>query len=73
MRFIAKHLQVAPPTTSLLLRKESSVNPEMALRLSTTLSRSPEIWLYMQAQHDLCHTRGPKPKKIDLSHFDSAV
>ena len=73
VRFIAKHLQVAAPTISLLLRKESSVNPEMALRLSTTLGRSPESWLQMQADHDLYHTRKPKSKKIDFSHLDDAA
>ena len=73
VRFLAKHLQVAPSTINRLLRKESSVSPEMALRLSTTLGRSPESWLQMQADHDLYHTRKPKSKKIDFSHLDDAA
>jgi plasmid maintenance system antidote protein VapI len=38
----------------------------MARRLSSTLGRSPESWLAMQAQYDLWVTKQPKLKKIDF-------
>jgi len=39
------------------LTDESSVSPEMALRLSKALGRSPESWLAMQDQYDLWQAR----------------
>jgi addiction module HigA family antidote len=36
-----------------ILKKQSGVSPEMALRLSKVLGRSPESWLAMQDAHDL--------------------
>ena len=39
-----------------------NVSPEMALRLSKTLGRSPESWLAMQDQYDLWHAK----KTVDL-------
>ena len=36
---------------------ESGESPEMALRVSKALDRSPEIWLAMQDQDDLWQAR----------------
>lgn len=36
-----------------ILAETGAVNPEMALRLSKALGRSPESWLTMQCNHDL--------------------
>lgn len=52
-RQIAAKLNVAPSTIVRVLQGRSAVSPEMALRLSKTLGRSPESWLAMQSQHDL--------------------
>jgi addiction module HigA family antidote len=49
-RAVAAKLKVSPSTFSRLLSGQSSVTPEMALRLSKTLGRSPESWLAMQNQ-----------------------
>lgn len=38
---------------SRLLNGSSRITPEMALRLSKTLGRTPESWLSMQDSHDL--------------------
>jgi addiction module HigA family antidote len=52
-RFIAKQLDVAASTFSRLLKGQSAISPEMALRLSKALGRTPESWLTMQNKFDL--------------------
>jgi len=44
---------VAASTFSRVLSGTSRVTPEMALRLSKVLGRSPESWLAMQDAQDL--------------------
>ena len=52
-RELAEKLNVAASTLSRILKGSSRVTPEMALRLSTAIGRSPESWLAMQDAHDL--------------------
>jgi addiction module HigA family antidote len=52
-RELAEKLDVAPSTLSRLLKGSSRVTPEMALRLSEAIGRSPESWLAMQDAYDL--------------------
>lgn len=52
-RFLAEKLGVAASTLHRVLRGQSGVSPEMALRLSKALGRSPESWLPMQQSYDL--------------------
>ncbi|WP_348692643.1 HigA family addiction module antitoxin [Duganella fentianensis] len=52
-RELADKLNVAPSTLSRVLKGSSRVTPEMALRLSKALGRTPESWLAMQDAHDL--------------------
>jgi antitoxin HigA-1 len=52
-RELAANLAVAASTLSRVLGGTSGVSPEMALRLSKALGRSPESWLAMQYNHDL--------------------
>ena len=61
-RTVAAKLKVSPSTLTRLLNGQSSVTPEMALRLSKTLGRSPESWLATQNCYDLWQMR---------QHFDS--
>lgn len=56
-RQVAESLGVSASTFNRLLNGESNISPEMALRLSKTLGRSPESWLAMQDHHDLWHAR----------------
>lgn len=56
-RTIADKLKVSPSTFIRLLNGKSRVTPEMALRLSKTLGRSPESWLVMQSNYDLWQVR----------------
>jgi len=62
VRKVAESLGVSPSTLNRLLNGESNVSPEMALRLSKALGRSPESWLGMQDQYNLWHAK----KKVDL-------
>jgi len=62
VRRVADSLQVSPSTLNRLLNGESNISPEMALRLSKALGRSPESWLAMQDQYDLWNAR----RNVDL-------
>lgn len=61
-RELAIRLDVAPSTLSRVLKGTSRVTPEMALRLSKAIGRSPESWLAMQDNHDLWVAR----QRVDL-------
>ncbi len=52
-RELAGKLDVAASTLSRVLNGTSRVTPDMALRLSKAIGRSPESWLAMQDNHDL--------------------
>lgn len=52
-RELAVKLDVAASTLSRILKGTSRITPEMALRLSKAIGRSPESWLAMQDNHDL--------------------
>jgi addiction module HigA family antidote len=52
-RELAGKLSVAASTPHRILIGKSGISPEMALRLSKALGRSPESWLAMQYNHDL--------------------
>lgn len=52
-RSLAEHLDVAASTLNRILRRQAGISPEMALRLSGALGRSPESWLAMQDAYDL--------------------
>ncbi len=56
-RELATKLGVAASTLNRILTGASGVSPEMALRLSKALGRSPESWLAMQCNHDLWQTK----------------
>ena len=70
-RKVASSLGVSPSTFNRLLNGESNVSPEMALRLSKSLGRSPESWLTMQDHYNLWHVKKRinlrKVKKLNLS------
>ena len=62
-RELAAKLGVAPSTLNRVLTGASGVSPEMALRLSKCLGRTPESWLAMQYNHDLWRAK----QQVDLS------
>ncbi|MEJ5209254.1 HigA family addiction module antitoxin [Denitratimonas sp. CY0512] len=70
-RELAEKLDVAASTLSRVLTGSSRVTPEMALRLSKAIGRSPESWLAMQHAHDLWiarqHVDLDRMRKLDLA------
>lgn len=52
-REVAHKLKVAPSTFHRLVTGQTSLTPEMALRLSKTLGRTPESWLAIQNKYSL--------------------
>jgi addiction module HigA family antidote len=53
----AARLDVSPSTLARLLNASSGISPEMALRLSKALGRTPECWLAMQDAYNLWQAR----------------
>jgi addiction module HigA family antidote len=73
IRSLAESLGVSPSTLTRIINGRSGISPEMALRLSKALGRTPESWLAMQHNYDLWVAR----KTADLSavqkiEFDAA-
>ena len=72
-RYLAKHLNVAASTLNRVLKTQNGISPEMALRLSKVIGRSPESWLAMQDSYDLWQAK----QSVDLTgltrlHLDVA-
>ena len=67
VRKVASSLGVSASTLSRVLNGFSGVSPEMALRLSKALGRSPESWLALQDQYDLWHAK----RSVDLRKVES--
>lgn len=63
IREVAKALNVNPSTLSRLVNGKSDIVPNMALRISKVLGRSPESWLQMQDNYNLFQAK----QEIDLS------
>jgi len=73
IRSLAESLGVASSTLARVVSMRSGISPEMALRLSKALGRSPESWLAMQHNFDLWQAK----MNADLSdvqkiHFEAA-
>ncbi len=63
IRSLARSLRVSPSTLTRIINQRSGISPEMALRLSKALGRSPESWLAMQDNYNLYQAK----KAADLS------
>jgi addiction module HigA family antidote len=70
-RELAVKLDVSASTLNRILKGTSGISPEMALRLSKALGRSPESWLALQYNYDLWqarqHVRLEKVSKVRLT------
>ena len=70
-RELAAKLGVSASTLNRILKGTSGISPEMALRLSKALGRSPESWLAMQYNYDLWqakqHVKLGKVSKVRLT------
>jgi len=72
-RYLAKQLNVTASTLNRVLKKQSDISPEMALRLSKALGRSPESWLAMQDAYDLWQAkRNIELNKVQKVNLDAA-
>jgi addiction module HigA family antidote len=71
IRMLAELLDVVPSTLARVIRGQSGVSAEMALRLSITLGRSAESWLAMQHSYDLWQLRNSRNlrnvRKLDVT------
>jgi antitoxin HigA-1 len=61
-RELSAKLGVSASTLNRILTGKSGITPEMALRLSKCLGRTPESWLAMQHGYDLWNAK----KHVDL-------
>ncbi len=52
-RELAVTLDASASTLRRILKGQSGISPDMALRLSKALGRSPESWLALQSRYDL--------------------
>lgn len=66
VRLVADKLKVSPSTFSRLIKGQSNVSSDMALRLSKTLGRTPESWLIMQNNYNLWHAH----QKLNLEEVE---
>jgi addiction module HigA family antidote len=66
-RFVAIQLDVAASTLNRVIQGKSSISPEMALRLSKSLGRTPESWLTMQDNYDLWQAK----QSVDLAKVNA--
>lgn len=53
----AEVLGVSRTTLSRLINGQAGVSPEMAIRLAKAFGATPDIWIRMQAAHDLAQAR----------------
>ena len=59
---VRKGIAGFPVMLSKVLNSKACVSVEIALRLSVWLSTSPDVWLGMQSQWDLCQAeQQPRP------------
>jgi addiction module HigA family antidote len=62
---LAKRLDVARTTLSRILNGRAGVSTAMALRLAKVLpNTSPEFWLRMQSNYDLCQAKMKIRRKL---------
>jgi len=66
IRQVAEKLKVSPSTFSRLIKGQSNISADMALRLAKTLGRTPESWLMMQSNFNLWQAQ----QKINLEKVE---
>lgn len=72
-RQLASKLGVSPSTLNRILQGRSGISPEMALRLSKALGRSPESWLLLQDNYEPWHARQTlDPESVEKIEFRAA-
>ncbi|EDN66766.1 Plasmid maintenance system antidote protein [Beggiatoa sp. PS] len=62
-------MKVSPSTFNKLIKRQTNVTPEIALRLSKTLGRTAESWLIMQDNYNLWQAR----QSVNLDNVERLV
>ena len=70
-RTMATRLGVSPSTFARVVSGKSALSPDMAIRLSKVLVRSPESWLQMQVNYDIWVAEQQNPHE-DLIAYEFA-
>jgi addiction module HigA family antidote len=65
IRELARALNVAPSTIQRLVSGQTSMTPEMAVKLAAVIGSTPEMWLRIQNDYSLERAE----KEIDVSHL----
>lgn len=68
----ARKLGVSRQTVSELLRERRPLSPDMSIRLSKLIGRSPASWLKMQQALDLWEVEHSKKKYTDIKKLRSS-
>jgi antitoxin HigA-1 len=68
-RIVAKKLKVSSSTFHRLIKGQSNISSEMALRLSKTLGRTRESWLVMQDNYNLWQAK----QRVNLDEVEKLV
>jgi len=66
-RQFADHIDVEVKAVNRLVNNKTSLNPIMALKLSSSLGTTPEFWMNLQSANDLWELQNSEielPKKI---------
>jgi addiction module HigA family antidote len=61
----AKHLKITRQQLHRVLSEESSVSPEMALRLGKLCGNGPDLWIRMQEAYDLWRARQKIGREVE--------
>jgi antitoxin HigA-1 len=61
----ARLLGVSRQTLHQMMAGETAVSPDMALRLGKLCGNGPELWINMQARHDVREAQQRLSKQID--------
>ncbi len=63
---LARQLKVSTGLMSRIINEKTGISPEMAIKLSIVLGRSPESWLSMQGNYELFKSK----KIIDCNQYE---
>ena len=61
---LAEHIKVLPKTINEICRSKRGISAEMALKLSKALGASPQFWLNLQNNWELCQLNESHYKNI---------
>lgn len=61
---LAEHIDVLPKTINEICRGKRGISAEMAVKLSRALGASPQFWLNLQNNWELCQLNEAQYKKI---------